>query len=137
MSCPGAARKGASVSRPDATGGGGQRLTRASRLSARKSFLEIYERGHRVSGPYFVLFGVPAATRQSRIGITATRKYGDAVARNRFKRIVRELFRRHRDVAAPIDVVVNAKAAASTATYVRLEGEFVARLSELARRVRP
>lgn len=135
MSCPGAARRGASVSRPEATGAHGQRFPRGSRLSARKSFLEIYERGQRVSGTYFVMFGLPGATALSRLGITATRKYGDAVARNRFKRRVREMFRRHRGSGAAIDLVVNARSAAASAPYRRLEDEFVARLSELARKV--
>lgn len=137
MSCPGVARRGASVSHSDVTGGADLRFPRAARLSSRKSFLSIYERGARVGGAYFVLFGIPGSTARSRLGITATRKYGTAVARNRIKRVVRALFRRHRGTGAPIDLVVNVKAAAATTEFAQLEREFSARLAELRRKVAP
>ena len=136
MSYPGAARRGASASRSDAAGGADRRFPRSSRLSARKSYLEIYDRGHRVAGAYFVLFAVPGAGRRSRLGITATKKFGDAVARNRIKRVVRELFRHRPGEDAPIDLVVNVKAAAGRATFTKLEEDFTARLAELRAKVR-
>ncbi|HKK52704.1 MAG TPA: ribonuclease P protein component, partial [Myxococcota bacterium] len=51
------------------------------------------------------------STRGSRrLGITASRKVGDAVRRNRFKRRVREWFRRNREELPPsLDLVVIAR----------------------------
>jgi len=135
LSCPGAARKGASVSRsdPDAAG---RDFRRGSRICGRRQFLEIYQHGQRVNGSYFVLFGLPGRAATARLGITATRKFGGAVARNRIKRIVREIFRhRIRERATPIDLVVNVKTTARDATFARLEEDFVMRLRELARRM--
>ena len=94
MSCPGAARRGGSVSRSD--GGEDRTFSRASRLRSRKLFLDIYRRGLRVSGTHVVVFALPGATERSRLGITATKKLGHAVARNRVKRIIREIFRHRR-----------------------------------------
>jgi len=46
----------------------------------------------------------------SRIGITVSRKVGNAVVRNRFKRRIREWFRAHRDeLDPPVDLVVIAR----------------------------
>jgi ribonuclease P protein component len=91
-----------------------------------------------VHGTYFVFFGVPGATPRSRLGITATKKFGIAVARNRIKRIVREIFRNSRGAAdVPVDVVVNVKMVARDASFDRLEADFVSRLAELRRRLRP
>lgn len=135
MSCPGAARRGASVSRSD-DGDADRTFARASRLRARKLFLDIYERGQRVHTPYFVLFGLAGATPRSRLGITATKKFGHAVARNRIKRIVREIFRNHRGSAGPaVDVVVNVKSNARNEPFDRLEADLVGRLRELRRRL--
>jgi ribonuclease P protein component len=135
LSCPGAARRGASVSRSD-DGGTDRTFARASRLRARKLFLEVYERGHRVHSPFFVVFALPGATPRSRLGITATKKFGHAVARNRIKRVVREIFRNNRTVASlPVDVVVNVKMAAREESYDRLEADLVSRLRELRRRL--
>jgi ribonuclease P protein component len=130
-----AAQRGASVSRSD-DGGTDRTFARASRLRARKLFLEVYEHGQRVHSSFFVLFGLKGATTRSRLGITATKKFGHAVARNRIKRVVREIFRNNRGVAAsPVDVVVNVKMGAREQSYDRLEADLASRLRELRRRL--
>lgn len=135
MSCPGVARRGASVSRSD-DGGTDRTFARASRLRARKIFLDVYERGHRMHTAYFVLFALKGATSRSRLGITATKKFGHAVARNRIKRVIREIFRKSRETTPwPVDLVVNVKMAAREQSYDRLEADFTSRLRELHRRL--
>lgn len=135
MSLPGAARRDENVSRSDDSGTD-RTLSRASRIRARKQYREVYDHGHRVPTAYFILFGRKGITPRSRLGITATKKFGHAVARNRIKRVVREIFRRNRDiVAAPVDVVVNVKSTARQQPYGRLEADLVSRMQELHRRV--
>lgn len=48
-----------------------------------------------------------------RLGITASKKVGNAVVRNRVKRLVREYVRRHQWVPPGVDVVIIAKRSAS------------------------
>jgi ribonuclease P protein component len=135
VSCPGVARRGASVSRSD-DGGTDRTFARASRLRARKVFLDVYERGHRMHTAYFVLFALKGATSRSRLGITATKKFGHAVARNRIKRVIREIFRKSQETTSwPVDLVVNVKMAAREQSYDRLEADFTSRLRELHRRL--
>jgi len=135
VSCLGAAPRDASVSRSDEVGAD-RTFARASRLRNRKSFLKLYEQGLRVSTAYFVLFGLPGAGPQSRLGITATKKFGHAVARNRIKRLIREIFRKNRGVAdSPLDIVVNVKLDARTQPYQRLEADLTSRLRELRHRI--
>lgn len=135
MSCLGAAPRDASVSRSDDIGAD-RTFARASRLRNRKSFLNLYEHGFRVSSSFFVLFGLPGAGPQSRLGITATKKFGHAVARNRVKRLIREIFRKSRRVAeSPVDVVVNVKMDARSQPYRRLEVDLTLHLRELRQRL--
>ena len=59
----------------------------------------------------FILFSYLDTKRSyCRLGITASRKIGNAVTRNRCKRIVREVFRRNKDLFPQgADVVVIVK----------------------------
>lgn len=60
----------------------------------------------------------------SRLGITASRKVGNAPVRNRVRRLVREFFRRSRtDIVPPRDIVVIAKPGAHTVSYSAVERE--------------
>jgi ribonuclease P protein component len=89
-----------------------------------------------VHSAYFVVFAVVGGTAETRLGITATKKFGHAVARNRVKRLVREIFRANRSVVSEaLDLVVNVKSTARLQPYDRLQADLVPRLRELSRRV--
>ena len=67
------------------------------RLSGRRRFAEIHAaRVRRESGPLLV-YGLPNGLEHLRIGLSVGRRVGNAVARQRIKRRIREAFRRHRD----------------------------------------
>jgi ribonuclease P protein component len=84
------------------------------------------------------VFALPNAVGSTRLGITATRRVGGAVHRNRFKRVLRELFRLHRDALGEgLDIVVNAHPGAHLAPFAVLEQEFLNAFARLARRRAP
>jgi len=74
----------------------------------------VAQQGRRASSNAFVVL-VAARTQglEPRLGITASRKVGGAVLRNRVKRRIREWFRRRRDQVPPqLDVLVIVRRAA-------------------------
>ena len=84
----------------------------------------------------FTLFGLPNTAGTCRLGITVTRKVGGAVRRNRIKRRMREIFRRHRTALAPdLDLVVNAHRSIDPDHGESLEAEFLRTFGKLARNV--
>lgn len=113
-------------------------FSRDDRLRKRSEFEECYSSGVRVSGRHFLLFLLrPPVSGRPRIGISVSRRVGDAVTRNRVKRRLREIFRKQKPAEA-VDVVVNARPSAATASFSELEleyGELVRRA--LSRRGRP
>jgi len=104
---------------------GRETFPRARRIRARRDFREAYENGAKQHGRLVVVFARPRPEGGLRLGITATRKSGGAVLRNRARRRVREIFRRWR-AATPdcaVDLVVNVSARATRAPYAALQAE--------------
>ena len=62
---------------------------------------------------------------------------GSAATRNRAKRLVREVFRRHRSALEPWDIVVNVRIGAAESRYAEIEREFLELVRRAARRVAP
>lgn len=103
-----------------------QGLSHGERLRKRSDFLRAQEHGLRYAGRYLVVYALsaPASPTKARLGITASRKVGKAVVRNRVKRWVRESYRRlaaRGSLAA--DVVVIARPSAATTTFQGVDGE--------------
>jgi ribonuclease P protein component len=115
------------------------RFPRRLRLRKRREFLDVQGRGRRVGGAHFLFFvrrrtepGTSIVAPGARFGITVTRKVGNAVTRNRIKRVVREGCRHVAGLfPADADVVVVARASAVSAGAADARAE----LANLARRL--
>lgn len=93
------------------------------RIRRRQDFQLIYERGTKVHGKFGTFFLLPNGRELGRLGIAATRRFGGAVARNRAKRLIRDVFRRNK-IAPGFDVVVIPKRALLEASLSTFEAEF-------------
>jgi ribonuclease P protein component len=94
------------------------RLPKAHRIRRRDEFLRLQRVGRRRSGRHFVVITSTARNGRARLGITTSRKVGPAVVRNRIRRFVREVFRRHSAmIVPPKDIIVIARPSAASAAY--------------------
>ena len=99
-------------------------LPRSRRIRKRAEFLQLQRSGRRRGCPSFVVITRSAGHQGSRIGITASRRTGNAVVRNRIKRFVREFFRNHQQYLIPQkDVLVIARPQAANLAYNELKRE--------------
>jgi ribonuclease P protein component len=103
---------------------GSRAYPKSVRLRRRREFLTLQRLGRRRHTPSFVILQAPSATPVSRLGVTVSARVGNAVVRNRVKRLVREIFRERRpDLPAPLDIVVIAKPDAAQITHAQAATE--------------
>ena len=89
-------------------------LPRSARLPRSADFQRVMRRGSRAVTEHFVVFSAKAPEERGRLGITVSKKTGNAVRRNRVKRLIREVYRNCAPgFARETDIVVLARKQAS------------------------
>ncbi|HKP84492.1 MAG TPA: ribonuclease P protein component [Blastocatellia bacterium] len=103
-----------------------EKFPKTDRILKRAAFKRVYEEGRKFHARCFTAFVLPGPGERPRIGITATRKIGNSVERNRARRMVREVFRKNKWlVPRGVDIVINVKRPLVEASYRDLEGDFI------------
>ena len=82
------------------------RFRREQRLLHKADFDRVFAQGRRVFARGLVLHALPSPTGRARLGLVTSRRFGDAVRRNRARRLVREAFRLDQAGLPPLDLVV-------------------------------
>ncbi|HET6282661.1 MAG TPA: ribonuclease P protein component, partial [Polyangia bacterium] len=104
----------------------------------RADYVAVQSQGRRLGGAHYLLFVRPssatAETAESRVGVTVSRKVGNAVVRNRVKRWVRESCRQSvlAEVPPGLDLVIVARPSAANAGL----GPTALELASLVKRLR-
>lgn len=68
-------------------------LHRTDMLKANSDFRRLYGRGKSYVAPELVVYVMKTRRPVNRIGITVSKKVGNAVSRNRARRVIREAYR--------------------------------------------
>ncbi len=69
------------------------RVGNAAALRKNWEFHRAYRRGRCVAGPILICYCFKGKGRRTRIGVTAAKKIGSAVERNRARRVIKEAYR--------------------------------------------
>jgi len=113
------------------------RFSKAQRVRGRIEFQHVFDVGYKISSRYFTLLLAPGTSTTARLGIVASKKLGDAVRRNRAKRLIREVFRRvEKPPGAVVDVVVIPRRELFDAPFSDLERDFGAAWRRGSSRIR-
>jgi len=82
-------------------------------MRRKSDFDAVYARGRRTGGEFFVVIARTNAAGGPRLGLSvAAKAVGNAVQRNRIRRLVRESFRHRQRELPACDLVVSARARA-------------------------
>ena len=66
-------------------------------LKKNYEFMRVYKKGRFYVGRLLILYVLPSRFNGLRLGITASKKVGKSVCRNRLKRLIRESYRFYED----------------------------------------
>ncbi len=136
---PRAARVSASAtssSRPTCDSLPGSGFPQARRIRKRGDYQAVYHGGVRLGAKHFTVFALATGSGlPSRIGLTVTRKIGNAAVRNHCKRLLREAVRKNWSLLPDgLDVVLHARRSLAKAHAQDVENEIVRVLPQAARR---
>jgi ribonuclease P protein component len=104
---------------------GKQTLERFRRIRRSSEYQKIWLEGKRYHTTHFIVIIKPSR-KISRIGVTVSRKVGNAVCRNRLKRWFRETFRKHYKQFHQIaDITIIAKRQAGKLSHLQVNREIL------------
>lgn len=103
------------------------RFPAGRRLKLSREFARVRKEGKTVRGKFLLLGVLPTGeTGSMRAGFVTSRKVGGAVVRNRVRRRLREVVRRHQhEIAEGLWLVLVARPAAAQASSAELEREWL------------
>lgn len=86
-------------------------MKKEQRIKKNEEFSHVFKHGHSVANRQFVLYMLPKEGQANfRLGLSVSKRVGNAVTRNRLKRYIREVFQSKKDqLVASVDYVVIAR----------------------------
>jgi|GEM_PF-1143305 len=82
-----------------------QSFQKKRKIRSSRDFKIVFEKGKKFHISHFKVFVSPSDLPAGRLGISVSKRVGDAHERNRIKRVVREAFRRREDLPPSFDWV--------------------------------
>lgn len=83
-----------------------EKFLKKYRIKKREDFKEIFQKGKRLFSFFYVIIYKKNNLTYSRIGISVSKKIGKAYKRNYEKRIIREFFRKNKNLIKSYDLIV-------------------------------
>jgi ribonuclease P protein component len=106
------------------------RLSRSSRLAQNRDFSRVRSRGERlVVGCLIANWNKLPDGSAPKLGVVTSKKIGNAPARSRARRLLRESFRQHQhEFATPVELVLVARNSITQKDFSGVEKDFLAAL---------
>lgn len=106
----------------------------SERIRKNKEFFHLYKKGKRYRGKYFNLIYLSSASGSSRVAVVVSKKVGNAVKRNKFKRWIRTLFRRNKNLLKdPFDIIIIVKREILEASWLKLQEDYLTAIKSISK----
>ena len=95
-------------------------------LKNSREFGRVYSNGKSYANKYLVMIVLGNDLDCNRIGFSISKKVGNSVVRHYFARILREIYRLHKEVfSSGLDIVIIVKPSASECRFREIESSFL------------
>ena len=95
-------------------------------LKNTREFGRVYSNGKSYANKYLVMIVLGNDLDCNRIGFSISKKVGNSVVRHYFARILREIYRLHKEVfSSGLDIVIIVKPSASDCKFREIESAFL------------
>ncbi|MGR3311570.1 MAG: ribonuclease P protein component [Candidatus Brocadiales bacterium] len=106
---------------------------KSERLLKRKEFQRVFDEGRKLRSNELLVYALPNGMDKSRLGLIVGKKVGNAVRRNRIKRIIREAFRLNKGLlSSDVDLILIPRPGLSSPTLSAIEDGFKKLLSRIS-----
>lgn len=96
------------------------------RIKNKLEFEDILTTGKKIKNDFFIIYYKDRKKEFSRFGITLVKKFGNAVKRNKYKRIIREIVRTNQNIfKKDNDYIIIVKKTCENANYNILKNSLV------------
>ncbi|MGT2666325.1 ribonuclease P protein component [Streptococcus rifensis] len=96
-------------------------MKKSYRVKREKDFSAIFKQGQNVANRKFVLYHLEKEQNHFRVGLSVSKKLGNAVVRNRIKRLMRHVLITHRQQIKAEDFVLIARKGVEDLDYQEIE----------------
>ena len=114
------------------------RFPKKYRLKTPAEFKAVYDRKASAADALLVVYAGPNGFPHPRVGLSVSKKVGNAVARNRAKRLFREAFRHARaELPAGVDFIMIPRSVSVEPTHEQLKASLIRLAHQAARKLAP
>ena len=96
-------------------------MKKSYRVKSEKDFNAIFNDKQSVANKRFVIYKLDKDQKHFRVGLSVSKKLGNAVVRNRIKRKIRHVLIEHRQELQPVDFVIIAHKGVEELNYKEIE----------------
>lgn len=96
-------------------------MKKSYRVKREKDFSAIFKKGQNFANRKFVVYKLEQDQPHFRVGLSVSKKLGNAVVRNQIKRRMRQVIQAYRQGLVPTDFVVIARKGVETLDYAEIE----------------
>ncbi|EIT86126.1 ribonuclease P [Fictibacillus macauensis ZFHKF-1] len=97
-------------------------MEKQKRIKKNEEFQEVFKRGKSSANRQFVVYTLlKAEQQQARLGLSVSKRVGNAVTRNRIKRVIKEIFRKHEADIAHQEYVIIARNPTASMDFFQME----------------